>query len=178
VASSFKSSAVDVHSVKSGKTKMAQHKAIQEKKKKFKPSSHQESLEELKCVHCGGTKHIFAKYKYKTYKCKICSKEGHLAKVCKYDKNAVSNTNYLDLKSKDKDLQMIDMYNLSNTVNSEEPLMIKIRIEGQAIDIELDTGAGKSVIPEKIFKEKFSQCKLESTKIRLRLYNGNIVIPE
>jgi len=41
----------------------------------------------------------------------------------------------------------------------------KLKIERQAMNMELDTGAGKSVIPEKIFKEKVSKCKLESTKI-------------
>jgi len=31
-------------------------------------------------------------------------------------------------------------------------------------------GANKSVIPEKIVKEKFGHCKLESSKVWLRTY--------
>jgi len=56
--------------------------------------------------------------------------------------------------------------------------MINVDIEGQSISMELNTSAGKSVIPEKIFREKFDQCKLESSKIRLRMYCGSILILE
>ncbi|KYN14599.1 hypothetical protein ALC57_13191, partial [Trachymyrmex cornetzi] len=36
----------------------------------------------------------------------------------------------------------------------------------------------KSVTPEKIFKEKFGQRKLENSKVRLRMYDGSILILE
>ncbi|XP_039314523.1 uncharacterized protein K02A2.6-like [Solenopsis invicta] len=179
LALSSKASLVDVHNLKSRKAKSAQQVTFQKKKKEEKTGSqHQGSKEEPKCVHCGGTRHIFAKCKYKTYKCKICSKEGHLAKICKNNKSTVANTNYLESGSNDKDTEIVDMYNLSNVLASEEPLIVKVEIEGKSIAMELDTGAGKSILPEKIFKEKFSHCKLENTKIRLRMYNGSILIPE
>jgi len=77
-------------------------------------------------VHCGGTKHIFARCKYRAYKCKIYSKEGHLAKICRNNKNAVSSTNYLENYSEKKEEEIVDMYSLSSAATSEEPLIVKI----------------------------------------------------
>ena len=103
------------HNVKSGKTKSTQFKgAVQGKKKETN-----QQKDEPKCIHCGGTKHVFAKCKYKTYKCRICSKEGHLAKICKSKKGTVASTNYLESR-KIKDTEVVDIYNFSNTLASEE----------------------------------------------------------
>ncbi|XP_011685474.1 PREDICTED: uncharacterized protein LOC105448526 [Wasmannia auropunctata] len=71
-------------------------------------------------------------------------KEGHLPKICKNNKSAVSHTNYLESKSEVEDIKIVDMYNLSNSVVDEEPLMIRVEVKNQSMNMELDTGAGKS----------------------------------
>jgi len=104
--------------LKTGKVKPTQQKTAKKKKKEgtktrsSSPSHHQEFQDELKCVHCGSTKHIFARCKYRAYKCKIYSKEGHLAKICRNNKNAVSSTNYLESEKKEEEI--VDMYSLSS----------------------------------------------------------------
>ncbi|XP_039311136.1 uncharacterized protein LOC105203193 [Solenopsis invicta] len=132
LASSSKASLVDVHNLKSGKAKSAQQVTFQKKKKEEKTGSqHQGSKEELKCVHCGGT-----------------SKEGHLAKICKNNKSTVANTNYLESGSNDKDTEIVDMYNLSNVLASEEPLIVKVEIEAfkEKISKQLEELEKKGVI--------------------------------
>ncbi|XP_018370097.1 PREDICTED: uncharacterized protein LOC108765750 [Trachymyrmex cornetzi] len=137
LATSSKVGTVDIHSIRQGKAKGAYRKGAGQEKKKA-AGQHQESLEKPKCVHCEVSKHVFAKCKYKAYKCKICNKVGHLVKICKSDKSAVSSTN-LESEAKNGDTEIVDMYNLCNVVDSEEPLMISVDIEGQSINMELDT---------------------------------------
>lgn len=46
-------------------------------------SSSSVHFKEPTCNICGNTRHNFAKCKYKSLKCAVCKKIGHLGKVCK-----------------------------------------------------------------------------------------------
>lgn len=43
--------------------------------------------------------------------------------------------------------------------------------------MEVDSGAGVSVLPESIYFKKFNYCKLNNTSILLKTYNGQIIRP-
>ncbi|XP_072398343.1 uncharacterized protein [Diabrotica undecimpunctata] len=40
------------------------------------------TMQNSKCQHCGKGNHVFSACRYKTYRCRLCSKTGHLAQVC------------------------------------------------------------------------------------------------
>lgn len=50
----------------------------------------QRNVGERRCNCCGGSNHVWFNCKFKTYKCNVCNKIGHLAKVC-YKKSSVNN---------------------------------------------------------------------------------------
>ena len=56
--------------------------------------------------------------------------------------------------------------------------MIKSKIEGHLIDMELDTGAAVSQISMEMYKTKFAHVRLRKTNIVLKTYTGEILVPE
>ena len=70
------------------------------------------------------------------------------------------------------------MYMFESDKIAEGPELVEMIIEGQPLQIEIDSGAGRSAIPERVYREKFSRCKLKDTKIRLKMYSGYIIIPQ
>ena len=56
-----------------------------------------------------------------------------------------------------------------------DPIFVGVHINDQELLMELDTGAKFSVIPEKIWKDKWPELSLSSCDIRLSTYDGTIV---
>ncbi|XP_059047717.1 uncharacterized protein K02A2.6-like [Achroia grisella] len=134
-----------------------------------KQKSDRKAQDILKCIHCGKPNHSFAKCKYKTYKCKICNKIGHLAIVCKN-----KPTNSIDIREEQVDMFM--MVPITD-VNHISPFMVKCYVNSIPLNMELDTGAAVSCITKRIYSEKFSNVKLEGTPLVLKTYSGEIVKP-
>lgn len=183
MGSSSKAELEETHYIKSSRGKYRQPKAENaERKRKATrvPEQRFNNKVELKCVHCGGANHEFAKCKCRNYKCKICRKEGHLAKVCRNRDRPTTNSYYRKSEEKKKGtgVDIIDLWKFENNELVDNPVVINVEIERQSIPMEIDTGAGKSIIPEKIFLKKFSHCRLEEIKVRLRMYDGTTLIPE
>lgn len=70
----------------------------------------------LACFHCGKKNHNFSKCKYKNYKCKKCSKVGHLAIICK---SSVDVKN-IDIKSDDV-FKEFDLFNVNSNISFVPP---------------------------------------------------------
>ncbi|XP_060804322.1 uncharacterized protein K02A2.6 [Amyelois transitella] len=99
----------------------------------------------LTCIHCGKSNHSFAKCKYKKYTCKLCKKVGHLASVCKAK---AANTNNLEVEE-----EIIDIFTMMPelqvpSLNYISPFIVQCEINSKLIDMELDTGAAVSCVPE------------------------------
>ena len=45
------------------------------------------------------------------------------------------------------------------------------------MEMEVDSGAGISVIPEQLLSKKFKKCNMEPTLVCLRTYDGKIIVP-
>ena len=63
------------------------------------------------------------------------------------------------------------------TSNSLEPYKVTMNIEGSDLNMELDTGASKSIMSEETYKSLCGRSKhlyivLEDTSVRLRTYTG------
>ena len=85
---------------------------------------------------------------------------GHVAKVCRGKKFQVvatktdKKTNYEQEESHDPDLGLFTI-KVINSVHTDA-IQVKTTSNGVPIDMELDTGASVSLIPERIWREKLN----------------------
>jgi len=136
------------------------------KKKPTDFSNNNKGSGQGKCLTCGLSNHTFSNCKYKTYKCKICNKVGHLAKMGKNK----SKNHYVEVET---ELESVEKFQLKvGYQNSVKPYFVKIKIEKIQIDMELDSGAGRSIIPFKLYKKYWSELKVIPSLIKLKTYNG------
>ncbi|KAK9685330.1 Retroviral aspartyl protease [Popillia japonica] len=62
--------------------------------------------------------------------------------------------------------------------SSLDPYVVNLIVEGKAIKFEVDSGAGVSIIERSAYDKLCNNVRLEKTAIRLRTYDGNIILPE
>ncbi|XP_026724796.1 uncharacterized protein LOC113491822 [Trichoplusia ni] len=163
-----------VHQVARGRQAKPSNSKQSTHKQAKKPEK--ETGERLKCIHCGKPNHNFSKCKYKSYKCKNCEKTGHLAVVCK----SKAQTHSVDTKEEEVSNNSIDIFTIQQNVayvNYVSPISIQGYIENKQVQMELDTGAAISCLPERIYLSKFSHIKLQHSNIELKTYNGQILKP-
>ena len=65
----------------------------------------------------------------------------------------------------------IDIFQI-NQVKPEPAIIVPMEMNDTSIPIELDTGAGLSVISEKVWKEHFPDAKINPSPVHLRTYTG------
>ncbi|CAI6374230.1 unnamed protein product [Macrosiphum euphorbiae] len=164
---------VEVHKVKKWniskdvkkKVRASEYGQIKNKKKPTDFSDNSKAAGQGKCFTCGLSNHTFSNCKYKTYKCKICNKIGHLAKMCKNK----SKNHYVEVETESESVEMFQLK--VGYQKSVEPYFVKIKIEEIYIDMELDSGAGRSIIPFKLYKKYWSKLKVIPSLIKLKTYN-------
>ena len=117
------------------------------------------------CYHCGG-QHPSTGCRFKDYQCHYCGKSGHLQKVCHKKKNGHRKTQQQhsqkgqqrDLETKtltvvsddgEPETEFLTMYPVKTT--SVKPIQVSVVINGQSLDMELDTGASVSLISESTY---------------------------
>lgn len=127
--------------------------------------------EECKC--CGSWKHKSISCKYRTYVCNKCNKTGHLAHVCK--PRAAKTHHFIEANDENENMKEVSMYSLKVEVKENDPIKIPVELNGIVLQMEVDSGAGVSVISKQCFEEKFSRWKIQPTNIRLRGYGGELL---
>ncbi|XP_008179051.1 uncharacterized protein K02A2.6-like [Acyrthosiphon pisum] len=55
------------------------------------------------------------------------------------------------------------------------PVMIMVKVENTLIEMEVDSGAGISILPEEVVKEKLPHIHINPTILKLRTYDGSII---
>jgi len=136
----IKTSNVEVHSI--GRNKEGTKKKNSSLKKQSTAMGGEKTVKKNydKACYVGGlTNHKFAECKYKQCKCKNCNTVGHLAKVCKTVKN-----HFVEVEN-----EVIEMFQVK--VKSENncglsPVMIMVKVENASIEMEVDSGAGISIV--------------------------------
>ena len=141
------------------------------------------------CNRCGG-QHLASHCKYKQSKCHFCQKKGHLARVCLSKQHAnpssaggraqfkpprqPGRTHLVDSTQQYTDEP--DTYSLFTvTGHSNRPLLVTVEINGTTLDMEVDTGASRSLVSETTYNKLKTQTglpPLQSTAAELRTYTG------
>ncbi|GFO31292.1 Pol polyprotein [Plakobranchus ocellatus] len=120
-----------------------------------------------KCYRCGYTNHTADKCKYKEYVYNQCNKKGHLAKACR-SKNHQS-TKLIEVEEEEEESYIF--YN-----SGRRAFHITMKVNGKEVKMELDTGSGITIMPEKIFTEIFQdEIKLKRTSQILKTYSRSII---
>ncbi|XP_062615419.1 uncharacterized protein LOC134277149 [Saccostrea cucullata] len=135
------------------------------------------------CWRCGG-EHSVMNCKHINSICRYCSKKVHIERAClKKKKDAERRTgkkvNFLNDNDEHDEHQFEPMLHVHtvNNMNKVDPIILKLRIKGQPINMELDTGSSVSIIPESFYKQNLSDVPLQGTKIKLKTFTGENISP-
>lgn len=112
------------------------------------------------CTVCGATWHEAAKCRFKGYKCKICKVKGHLRSVCpdkakepktpaNHKGGKTEKTHFVREASDDDEC----LYNVMEGKDSE--YRICLTLNSQEFCFDVDTGCYSTIVPKKLFEEKF-----------------------
>ncbi|XP_021370583.1 uncharacterized protein K02A2.6-like isoform X2 [Mizuhopecten yessoensis] len=137
------------------------------------------------CWRCGG-KHKPHTCRFKDYECYKCGQKGHIRDKCPNKEGDKSGKlykrqsgQYSKQPSKvhmmeDSEDEMYMMYHINHIGESRKPYHVKLQIGGKNVDMEIDTGAGISVLSETTFRELSEDTGLElkPTQVKLRTYTG------
>ncbi|UYV82062.1 K02A2.6-like, partial [Cordylochernes scorpioides] len=138
-----------------------------------------------KCKHCG--KPHKEPCRFKEAICFKCNKKGHIASICwssrrnlRQHQNQPGNIHQIGDQEEEKEYVQkvisvtIPEYKI-NFASSDPPYLMELKVEGNFIKFEMDTGSGLTLISEKDFKNSLQHLKLEKASIIVRTYDGTVV---
>ncbi|CAG4992790.1 unnamed protein product [Colias eurytheme] len=134
------------------------------------------------CWRCAG-QHAPHLCSFSKVSCYVCGQRGHIAKVCK--KRKCERVNHLgsDESSVGEEFtdncETVGIYTMDicGEQYDNSPWYVKLSINGVLIDMQVDSGAGVSVIPILLYKKYFSHMSITPTSVNLKMYNGHSVKP-
>ncbi|XP_064469539.1 uncharacterized protein K02A2.6-like [Ornithodoros turicata] len=120
--------------------------------------------------------------------CHSCGKKGHLAKVCQRKANKkkeqVEDKKKSDKKkpvhavedpSEDEEATSVSqVFDLWNASDRSDPFRAHVVLDGVPLEMELDTGAGVSIIGENVLRKVLPHAKLETSNVLLRSYSAEL----
>ncbi|UYV72243.1 K02A2.6-like, partial [Cordylochernes scorpioides] len=138
-----------------------------------------------KCKHCGKLHKELCRFKEAM--CFKCNKKGHIASICwssrrnlRQHQNQPGNIHQIgDQEEEEGYVQKIISVTIPeykiNFASSDPPYLMELKVEGNFIKFEMDTGSGLTLISEKDFKNSLQHLKLEKASIIVRTYDGTVV---
>lgn len=127
-----------------------------------------------KCAICGLSNHSESSCRFKSYRCKHCKNRGHLQRVCPNKSNNYNNNQHDFKYIESSDLSL---YNICSTLEPNEPIKIKVRMNSIPTIMEIDTGASISAISLKTYRDHFNLHALEKSSLIFNNYNGTKIKP-
>ena len=124
----------------------------------------------LECLSCGKTGHPRSQCKYRNYTCHSCGKVGHISEACKGKPQKVHQLEGSEPPQTSPPDDSVDPFSLSlcNLSSGQQGIEIPVELNGTSLLMELDTGAGVSVISEENYKKNVSGTSLMPSNTRLR----------
>lgn len=113
------------------------------------------AIDTKECYPCGGS-HDSDVCLFKDTKCHACGKTGHISRVCRSKREKGRSGRTQDahhIHEEELEEQDSNPYPFHTMQNKRfRPYKVEIKIEGNDLDMEIDTGVSLSVISEKAFK--------------------------
>ncbi|XP_049279424.1 uncharacterized protein K02A2.6-like [Anopheles funestus] len=131
-----------------------------------------DSNQPVDCNGCGGG-HLRSECRFRNAKCNLCSKKGHIAKVCKSGKSK-RNVPESDQKSP-MSLDHVQWLNRINNLPSGDKKMIDVKIDGKTLKMELDTGAPCGIVSESTLRAIKPHFVLQPSDKQFSSYTGHRV---
>lgn len=131
-----------------------------------------------KCFRCNST-HLANSCPHVNATCFFCNKKGHIQKACLrrqgklQPKRKRTAQNVRVLQPSESPLRSV----ATKEVDTGEPIMLSLIVEGVPLQMELDTGAAVSVMSLGQFRSLFPTVPLKETKLTLRTYTSEPVKP-
>ena len=138
------------------------------------------------CWRCGGEFHRPEVCRYKTETCYNCDKIGHISRMCKKPKqrtNVRTNIKKVTCESSTdescSDINVINSKTLEDTEVykiepvAKTPIRIQVKSNSNIAEMELDTGAGVTVVGVDFWKNVLGHPKLDPVRIKLVSYSGH-----
>ncbi|UYV77890.1 K02A2.6-like [Cordylochernes scorpioides] len=140
-----------------------------------------------KCKHCGNLHRDSCRFK--DVVCFKCRKKGHIAPVCRNQevypiREQASQQNRIhqmdDQGETEELIQKITCMRTPhdyriNTTTSDPPYIIRLKVENNFIDFELDTGSCLTLISENDFKKYLPNAQLKTIGMIIKTYDGTVV---
>ena len=163
--------------------------------RQFRPALRPEGKDKgpANCYRCGG-KHEQHVCKFRFETCRYCKKKGHIVQVCRSKQADTEGAGKKELDTSVKDLGEDDSQGEDDPYQAgwkpvhgiramkqwkkQSPMFVEIKVEGVPIQMELDTGAAVSILPLRVYKEKFRHIPLKETAAKLKTYTGERVQPQ
>ena len=151
------------------------------------------NFDKRRCYRCSDDTHLADSCRYKTFICRNCNLKGHLARACRRKKGNVINSEinttkqspYTKSRRDGNDEGSHSGHNDENNLYTGEdevtwvkmlrgtnPYKILLPVNGNEIEFEIDTGSGKTIFSEKVYREKLNEIPLEKSNLTLRTYLG------
>lgn len=156
------------------------------------------------CYRCNGG-HDPASCRFRQEKCHSCGKIGHIGRACR---NVKKQNDFVPIKGKngpnsfsratssnsrshhvtaeveedsgeiDETEQAFSMYSLRDTNAKVNPFTVELKVNGENVKFELDTGCSITLMNESVFKARWNEAKrpiVGQTSLKLRTYTGEAI---
>ena len=134
------------------------------------------------CYRCGGS-HWAYECKFKEAQCYMCKQRGHIAKACRSsgkkppDRNQGKSrrqTHFVEeQQTNSPPRESYTLFTLRS--KGSKPIRVSVLVNKQKIDMEVDTGAARTIISEHTFNEirKMGKLELKTSDVILNSYSGH-----
>ena len=138
------------------------------------------------CYRCGKAGHNAAVCRHKDTVCHGCGKRGHLKRACRSKQKGAAPSRTGQRKKSTRAVNKVDesepedgenelpLYHVTSGEQTR-PLKISVQIEDQSVPMEIDTGAGLSLVSEATYREKWPDKPLEQSSKKLYSYSGEAI---
>ncbi|XP_049267509.1 uncharacterized protein LOC119377194 [Rhipicephalus sanguineus] len=128
--------------------------------------------EPLHCFRCS-SEHEASICKFRKYRCRVCKRVGHLAKMCRNRGRDAANV--IDEESDAGEHVLYNIYSCEGRTRLYE---ICLKLDQKSVRMQIDAGASVSIVPESLCKKYWPSLPLEPCSLKLKTYGGTPLTKE